>query len=92
MHPAILFYLEMPKLTRKVVEGTRGPFYTIGRSSLPAADTLRRRRRRINIMMIKALNIYGILNYGKALFGLRDIKPRVQTQEHNKSSQVNLET
>ena len=34
------------KITRKVVEGTRGPFYTIGRSSLPAADTLRRRRRR----------------------------------------------
>ena len=32
--------------TRKIVEGTRGPFYTIGRSSLPAADTLRRRRRK----------------------------------------------
>ena len=27
---------------RKIVEGTRGPFYTIGRSSLPAADTLTR--------------------------------------------------
>ena len=29
--------------TRKIVEGTRSPFYTIGRSSLPAADTLTRR-------------------------------------------------
>ena len=33
-------------VTRNIVEGTRGLFYTIGRSSLPAADTLRRRRRR----------------------------------------------
>jgi len=46
----------------------------------------------IYIMMIEALNSYGILNYGKALFGQRDIKPTVQTQELNKSSQVNLET
>ena len=36
------------QLTRKVAEGTRGLFYTIGRSSLPAADTLRRRRKKKN--------------------------------------------
>ena len=29
-----------------IMEGTRGPFYTIGRLSLPAADTLRRRKSR----------------------------------------------
>ena len=31
---------------KNIAEGTRGPFYTIGRSSFPAAETLRRRRRR----------------------------------------------
>ena len=31
---------------KNIAEGTRGPFYTIGRSSLPAAETLRRRRRK----------------------------------------------
>ena len=36
------------KVTRKVAEGTRGPFFTTGRSSLPAADTLRRRRKQTN--------------------------------------------
>ena len=29
-------------ITSKIVEGTRGPFYTIGRSFLPTAETLRR--------------------------------------------------
>ena len=29
---------------KKIVEGTRGPFYTIGSSSLPAADTLTRQQ------------------------------------------------
>ena len=29
------------KQTSNILEGTRGPLYTIGRSSLPAADTLR---------------------------------------------------
>ena len=29
-----------------IVEDTWGPFYTIGRLSLPAADTLRRRKSR----------------------------------------------
>ena len=29
---------------KNIAEGTRGPFYTIGRSSLPAADTLRRKQ------------------------------------------------
>ena len=33
-------------INKNIAEGTRGPFYTIGRSSLPAAETLRRRRRR----------------------------------------------
>ena len=42
--------------TRKIVEGTRGPFYTIGRSSLPAADTLRKQHntRQGNNMITKA--------------------------------------
>ena len=31
---------------KNIAEGTRRLFYTIGRSSLPAAETLRRRRRR----------------------------------------------
>ena len=31
---------------KNIAEGTRGPFYTIDRSSLSAADTLRRRRRK----------------------------------------------
>ena len=34
---------------KNIAEGTRGPFYTIGRSSLPTADTLRRRRRKKNL-------------------------------------------
>ena len=31
-------------ITRNIVEGTWGPFYTIGRSSLPTADTLTRQQ------------------------------------------------
>ena len=31
---------------KNIAEGTRGPFYTIGRLSLPTAETLRRRSRR----------------------------------------------
>ena len=41
-------------ISRKIVEGTRGLFYTIGRSSLPTAETLRRRRRRKKNMIPKA--------------------------------------
>ena len=51
LSPALLIYqfrkqimLWMLESTRNVVEGTRGPFYTIGRLSLPAADTLRRKQ------------------------------------------------
>ena len=34
------------KENKNIAEGPRGPFYTIGRSYLPTADTLRRRRRK----------------------------------------------
>ena len=38
-------YADPASQTRNIVEGSRGAFYTIGRLSLPAADTLRRRRK-----------------------------------------------
>ena len=39
---------------KNIAEGTQGPFYTIGRSSLPTAETLRRRRRRKKNMIPRA--------------------------------------
>ena len=48
--PVDWIYLRFSKLSLKynknIAEGTRGPFYTIDRSALPTAETLRRRRRR----------------------------------------------
>ena len=35
--------------TRKIVEGTRCPFYTIGKLSLPVADTLTRQQQDNNL-------------------------------------------
>ena len=42
----ILLTLEFINNTRNIVEGTRGPFYTIGRSSLVTADTLIRKQKK----------------------------------------------
>ena len=43
---------------KNIAEGTRGPFYTIGRSSLPTAETLERRRRRRKNVIPKAQHLF----------------------------------